>query len=270
MAIYAIGDIQGCATALRQLLDHIPFDDRHDRLWFVGDLVNRGPESADTLRLIRSLGDRAVTVLGNHDLYLLAVSAGVMPLRPKDTLSSVLDAPDRDDLIEWVRRRPLLYREGPFVLVHGGLLPQWTVEEAEDYAHDIEQGLRGPEYRSTLEAMFYAERRDWSPNLVGPSRIRAITDALTRIRVCTAAGELDHRFKGEPKDCPEGFRPWFEIPTRRHREATVVFGHWSALGLHLAPGVVALDSGCVWGRSLTAVRLDDRAIFDVPCPSCRR
>ncbi len=270
MATYAIGDVQGCATALHQLLARIPFDAPRDRLWFVGDLVNRGPDSADVLRTIRALGDRAVTVLGNHDLYLLAVAEGIMPLRPKDTLQSVLDAHDREELLAWVRRQPLLYRQGAHVLVHAGLLPNWTVEQAVGYAREVETALRGPAYLDTLRALFLQERGDWTAELSGPIRLKAITDVLTRIRTCTPDGRIDHKFKGEPKDAATGYRPWFDHPNRRHGEATVVFGHWSALGLHLAPRLVGLDSGCVWGRTLTAVRLEDREIFDVACDSCRK
>ena len=269
MATYAIGDIQGCATALRQLLHNLPWDRQRDRLWFVGDLVNRGPESAAVLRLIKQLGDRAVTVLGNHDLYLLAVAEGLMALRPKDTLGDVLDAPDRDDLLTWLRHQPLLHREGSHVMVHAGLLPQWSVSDASTLAQEVEQSLRGPTYRKLLEGLFALNRCDWSPTLTGPTRLKSITDILTRLRICTAAGRIDHQFKGETKDIPEGYVPWFEAPHRRHADAVVVFGHWSALGLHLTPSVLGLDSGCVWGRMLTAVRLEDRAVFQVPCQQCR-
>lgn len=270
MATYAIGDVQGCAGALHQLLTRIPFDDHHDRLWFVGDLVNRGPDSAEVLRTIRALGDRAITVLGNHDLYLLAVAEGIMPLRPKDTLHTVLDALDRDALLAWVRQQPLLYRQGSTVLVHAGLLPHWTADQAVGYAREVEQALQGPAYRETLRALFLLERVDWTQDLSGPIRLKAITDVLTRIRTCTVDGRIDHKFKGEPKYAPVGYRPWFEHLHRRHADSTIVFGHWSALGLHLTPTIVGLDSGCVWGRTLTAVRLEDRQVFSVSCESCRK
>lgn len=219
--------------------------------------------------MIKQLGDRAVTVLGNHDLYLLAVAEGVMTLRPKDTFAEVLDAPDRDELLTWLRHLPLLHREGSHVMVHAGLLPQWAVDDASALAQEVEQALRGPAYRATLEALFMPDHCDWSPGLTGPTRLKSITDTLTRLRICTASGRIDHQFKGETKDIPSGFIPWFDVPHRRHADAVVVFGHWSALGLHITPSVLGLDSGCVWGRSLTAVRLEDRAVFQVPCQQCR-
>lgn len=269
MATYAIGDIQGCYTALHALLAHLPWDPQHDRLWFVGDLVNRGPESADVLRFIRSLGNRATTVLGNHDLYLLAVAEGLVPLRPKDTFGDVLDAPDREELLAWLRQRPLLHREGPHLMIHAGLLPQWSLADAAGFAGEVERALQGPDARRVLGSFFTLERGDWSADLTGPTRMKAITDVLTRLRICTPSGHINHQFKGEAKDIPDGYLPWFEVPNRRHAEATVVFGHWSALGLYLAPNVLGLDSGCVWGRSLTAVRLEDRQLFQVPCQQCR-
>ncbi len=268
MAIYAIGDVQGCATALRHLIDQLPWDPRHDRLWFVGDLVNRGPESAEALRLIMALGERAVTVLGNHDLYLLAVAEGVMPIRPKDTIGPILHAPDRSQLLNWVRRQPLMHQEGPYVMVHAGLLPNWSLDEAAAYAREVETALQSTAYRRTLESMFMPSQTEWSTTLTGDARVKGITDVFTRLRICTPGGHIHHQFKGEPKDIPDGYHPWFEVPSRRPPGSTVVFGHWSALGLHLSGSSLGLDSGCVWGRSLTAVRLADRRVFQVPCHSC--
>ena len=265
MAIYAFGDIQGCYTALRELIAKLPWRPDTDRLWFVGDLVNRGSESLAVLRYIKQLGDRAIVVLGNHDLYLLAVAEGILPLRPRDTFKDVLTAPDRQELLHWLRHRPLLHREQQHVLVHAGLLPQWTITEAAELAGEVEEGLRGPAYRSVLHGLFMQERRPWSDNLTGQVRLKTITDALTRLRICTPAGEIHHTFKGEVKDIPPGFKPWFEIEQRNRDEATLVCGHWSALGLHLTPRFFGLDSGCVWGRALTALRLDDRTVFQVRC-----
>ncbi len=269
MAIYAIGDIQGCADALKELIDRLPWNPRHDRLWFVGDLVNRGPESAEVLRLIRALGDRARTVLGNHDLYLLAAGEGVVEPRAKDTFSDVLQASDRDELLDWLGRQPLLFHEPPYVVVHAGLLPQWSLTEATARAEEVHEALRGRDRRRVLASFFSLERCDWDERLDGMARLKAIVDVLTRLRICTPAGAINHHFKGEVKDIPEGFLPWFDVPHRRHEESTVVFGHWSALGLHVTMNALGLDSGCVWGRTLTAVRLDDRAVFQVPCRQCR-
>lgn len=265
MAIYAFGDIQGCYTALRQLLARVPWRPETDRLWFVGDLVNRGSESLAVLRYVKQLGDRSVVVLGNHDLYLLAVAEGILPLRPRDTFKDVLTAPDRDELLHWLRHRPLLHQEQQHVLVHAGLLPQWQVTEAAALAREVEEALRGPAYRSVLHSLFTQERRLWSESLTGSVRLKTITDALTRLRICTPAGEIHHTFKGEVKDIPPGFKPWFEIEQREQDRETLVCGHWSALGLHLTPRFLGLDSGCVWGRALTALRLEDRAVFQVRC-----
>ncbi|MEX5214093.1 MAG: symmetrical bis(5'-nucleosyl)-tetraphosphatase [Nitrospiraceae bacterium] len=265
MAIYAFGDIQGCYTALRQLLARVPWRPETDRLWFVGDLVNRGSESLAVLRYVKQLGDRSVVVLGNHDLYLLAVAEGILPLRPRDTFKDVLTAPDRDELLHWLRHRPLLHQEQQHVLVHAGLLPQWQVTEAAALAREVEEALRGPAYRSVLHSLFTQERRLWSESLTGSVRLKTITDALTRLRICTPAGEIHHTFKGEVKDIPPGFRPWFEIEQREQDKETLVCGHWSALGLHLTPRFLGLDSGCIWGRALTALRLEDRAVFQVRC-----
>ena len=269
MATYAIGDIQGCAGALRDLIALLPWDPQRDRLWFVGDLVNRGPESAEVLRLIKNLGDRAQTVLGNHDLYVLAAGEGVLTPRAKDTFTDVLEAPDRLDLLQWLRHQPLLYEEPPYVMVHAGLLPQWSLQEARVLAQEVAEALQGPDFRKLMEHLFALERQNWGETLRGMPRLKTIIDVMTRLRACTANGEINYHFKGELKDLPIGWFPWFQAPNRRHAEATVVFGHWSALGLYVGNGVIGLDSGCVWGRTLTAVRLEDRAIFQVPCEQCR-
>lgn len=264
MAIYAIGDIQGCSASFRQLLDRIAFTPSSDRLWLVGDLVNRGPDSLGTLRLIKNLGLSVRLVLGNHDLYLLATAEGVTTLRPKDTIRDILSASDRADLIGWLRRQPLHYREGSFLMVHAGILPQWTIEEATALAHEVETVLRGPEYRAFLQALFHGPAQQWSPSLKGLERLVSIARVLTRLRTCTLAGEMSS-FSGPPNEAPAGFTPWFRIPGRRNTGATIITGHWAALGLHMEPNLLAIDSGCVWGKKLTAVRLEDCSVFQVDC-----
>ena len=267
MAVYAIGDVQGCFAPLEQLLETIRFDPSRDRLWFVGDLVNRGAESLACLRFVRSLGERAVAVLGNHDLHLVCNAEGVEEPRPRDTLEDILAAPDRDELVRWVRHRPLMHVERGFALVHAGLLPQWTVPQARSLAREVEAALQGPEYRALLERMYGDEPARWSDDLEGYDRLRVVINAMTRLRVVDARGAMVLRFKGEPDEAPNpSWTPWFDVRSRANRDHVVVCGHWSALGLFVRDDVLALDSGCVWGRSLTAVRLEDRAIFSVPCP----
>ncbi len=262
MATYAIGDIQGCFASFRCLLDCISFQPDTDKLWLVGDLVNRGPDSLATLRFIKSLGVAARPVLGNHDLFLLAVAENVVTLRPKDTIHDVLAAPDRDELVAWLRQQPLHHREGGYLMVHAGLLPLWTVEEAINYAQEVEAVLVGPDYRMFLQQLFHSPTPQWSDNLRGWERLTCITRVLTRLRTCTPAGEMSN-FSGPPEQTPLGFDPWFRIPNRRSADATIITGHWAALGLQLEDNHFAIDSGCVWGRQLTAVRLEDRAVFQV-------
>src|SRR5574341_601943 len=266
MARYAIGDIQGCIVALRQLVELVRFDPAVDKLWFVGDLVNRGPESLAVLRYVKGLGDAAVTVLGNHDLHLLAIAAGVSRPGRKDTLQEVLVAPDRAELLAWLRHRPLLYQEGEFVLVHAGLLPQWTVQAATKLAREVEAVLRGNGYREFLRELYEGRLPDrWSDDLAGVARLGVVINALTKLRVCTAGGTMALSFKAELEQVPPNLLPWFQAPNRQSTDVTVVCGHWSALGLHLQDKVIAVDTGCVWGRPLTAVRLEDRQVFQVAC-----
>lgn len=267
MATYAIGDLQGCFEPLERLLSRIAFDGTRDRLWFVGDLVNRGPDSLACLRFVKRLGDAAVTVLGNHDLHLLCVAEGVEAARRRDTLAAVLEAPDRAELVEWLRMRPLFHAEGGFAMVHAGLLPQWSIEEARSLAAEVEAVLRGGGYLDFLDRLYGDEPARWSDSLRGMDRLRVIVNAMTRLRVCAADGAMALAYKGEPGESSEGWIPWFDMPGRRSREHTVVFGHWSALGLRTRPDLLSLDSGCVWGRALTAVRLEDRALFQVDCPA---
>lgn len=270
MATYAIGDVQGCYASLQQLTEAIRFNPQQDRLWFAGDLVNRGPSSLQVLRYIKSLGQAAVTVLGNHDLFLLAVSAGLTSLRGSDTLAQVLDASDRAELIAWLREQPLLYREKEFVLVHAGLLPQWTIEEAQYLAEEAETALRGDQFPDIMRALHCSDTLQWTPNLAGSLRFAAIIKALTRLRTCSHAGVMESFFSGPRELTPHGYKPWFDIETRKNAMATIICGHWAALGLHLKPNLLALDSGCVYGRRLTAVRLEDRRIFQVSCEKPRK
>jgi bis(5'-nucleosyl)-tetraphosphatase (symmetrical) len=265
MATYAVGDIQGCASELEQLLEAIRFDPAQDTVWLVGDLVNRGPDSLRVLRLVRSLGDRAVTVLGNHDLHLLAVAEGVAEQHRTDTLDDVLNAPDCAELLGWLRRQRLLHAEGGYVLVHAGLLPQWTVEQAASLAREAENALRSPDHATFLQRMYGNTPHAWDEDLEGYTRLRVIVNAFTRMRICTPRGEMEFRFKGEVTDIPKGYLPWYEVAKRKSREATVIFGHWSALGLKVEPKVIALDTGCLWGGPMTAIRLDDRKLFQVEC-----
>lgn len=267
MATYAIGDIQGCFTSLTALLNRIDFNPARDRLWLVGDLVNRGPDSLQTLRFVRDLGTAAVTVLGNHDLYLLMVAYGTVRARGKDdTIQAVLDAPDRDALLGWLRTRPLMHLEDGFAMVHAGLLPGWTAVQARALAREVEGALSGPYHADLLHNMWGSEPAAWCDDLRDYERIRVIVNAMTRMRFCTPDGVMDFKVKGEVTKAPKGYVPWFEVPGRKSADATVVFGHWSALGLRIEPKLLALDSGCLWGRELTAVRLEDRKVFQVACP----
>lgn len=265
MATYAIGDVQGCYEPLLRLIDLIRFDPSTDRLWFVGDLVNRGPDSLSVLRYIKNLHDRAVVVLGNHDLFLLAVAESVTTTRPEDTLQGILAAPDHEELLAWLRRQRLFYHEGPFALVHAGVLPQWTIDETEKLAREVEAGLESSAYRDTLRALYPSKHLQWSSTLIGPTRLATIIKVLTRLRACSPDGRMESSFNGPPERIPAGYLPWFKVTNRRHGDTTIVCGHWAALGLHCEERLLAIDSGCVWGRELTAVRLEDRRIFQVPC-----
>lgn len=265
MATYAIGDVQGCFSALERLLQCIAFDPAKDRLWFVGDLVNRGPDSLRVLRYVKNLNGAATTVLGNHDLFLIAAAAGAVVLRPKDTISDILNAPDRIELIDWLRRQKFLYRSGGFTLVHAGLLPQWTVEEAERLASEVEAALQDNHFHDLLRFLYSASPHQWSTTLTGKARLAAVATVLTRLRTCSPAGLMKSDYSGHPAQAPKGFLPWFEIPGRRSEPTTIVCGHWAALGLHLRDNIVALDSGCVWGNRLTAIRLEDRTVFQTAC-----
>ena len=248
---------------MRRLVDSLGFDPRRDRLWFTGDLVNRGPQSLECLRYVKSLGDAAVSVFGNHDFHLLCVAEGVESKRKRDTLDEVLDAPDRAELLEWVRQRPLMHVEGAWAMVHAGLLPEWSVARARALAGEVEAEMRGPRHRAFLARMYGDDPKRWSDGLEGYDRLRVIVNAMTRMRFCTGDGRMEFRAKGTQP--PEGFRPWFELRPKRER-AALVCGHWSQLGLKLGERFALLDSGCVWGGSLSALRLEDRKLFQVKCP----
>ena len=264
MATYAIGDVQGCYDELARLLEAIRFDAVADRLWFTGDLVNRGPASLACLRRVVALGETATVVLGNHDLHLL-VAEGFARKHRTDTFDDILGAPDREELLVWLRHRPLMHAEGGYALVHAGLLPGWTVAQARALAGEVEAALRGEQFAEFCAAMYGNQPDAWDDALAGMDRLRVITNAMTRLRFCSAQGRMEFAAKGETADAPEGYLPWFAVPGRASAEATVVCGHWATLGLRVEPRLIAVDSGCVWGGALSAVRLEDRAVFQVPC-----
>ncbi len=264
MATYAIGDVHGCFKTLQKLLKKIGFDRRHDRLWLVGDLVNRGPRSLAVLRWAVEQEDRLVAVLGNHDLHLLARAAGVALPKRRDGLEEVLGAPDRDDLIGWLRTRPLLHREGGFTLVHAGLFPEWTPGQAEELARMTEAALRDGGAAGLLASIDRKSDERWDETLQNGDRghrARVALAAFARLRTLQTDGRMCGSFSGPPKEAPDGCRPWFDIPERRSRGETVIFGHWAALGLWLHEGLAGLDTGCAWGRELTALRLEDGKLF---------
>lgn len=261
MATYAIGDIQGCYRTLLRLLEAVSFNAEVDRLWFVGDLVNRGPESLSTLRFVRSLGDRATTVLGNHDLHLLAIYYADHPLRPADTFDDVLAAPDRGELLEWLRWRPILHRDTSlgYVLCHAGLPHIWSLDEAEQHARELETALRGPKHRRYFKKMYGNKPKRWREELEGRKRLRAITNYFTRMRVIDERGTLDLEYNGALEELPAHGFPWYSAYSGRPLELEIIFGHWAALdGLIEVPGIHALDTGCVWGNGLTALCLETR------------
>ncbi|MEA3274379.1 MAG: symmetrical bis(5'-nucleosyl)-tetraphosphatase [Pseudomonadota bacterium] len=257
MATYAIGDVQGCYNELRHLLDQLGFDPARDRLWLVGDLVNRGPDSLRVLRFIKGLADRALVVLGNHDLHLLALAAGNSKHGKKSNLDEVLAAPDRDELLHWLRHRPLMHHDAKkgFSLIHAGLPPQWDLFEALAHARELETVLQGPDYQEYLHAMYGNEPNRWSEGLAGMDRLRFITNCFTRLRYCDADGNLALKEKGPPGTQAASYMPWFEVPARRTRDERIIFGHWSSLGYWSDGNVWALDSGCLWGKRLTAIRV---------------
>lgn len=276
MATYAIGDLQGCYDPLARLLDYLDFSPEADRLWFVGDLVNRGPQSLEVLRFVRSLGDAATTVLGNHDLHLVMQAHGFGKANKEDTLASVLKAPDCADLIDWLRTRPLFHVEpaqGGWAMVHAGLLPCWDVNQAQALSDEVSRALRAADYLDFLAHMWGSEPDAWRDDLVGWDRLRVVVNAMTRMRFVTSDGRMEFRApgaKGPPDSGPAGCRPWFAAAGRKSADRLLVCGHWSALGLVRTDTLLALDTGCLWGGSLTAVRLEDRRVFQMPCRQSAR
>jgi bis(5'-nucleosyl)-tetraphosphatase (symmetrical) len=265
MSTYAIGDVQGCYDQLMRLLERAGYDERRDVLWFVGDLVNRGPQSLATLRFVKGLGDRQVTVLGNHDLAMLVVAAGSKKAHRSDTFGDILAAPDRDELLAWLRHQKLMHAAGAWALVHAGLLPQWSIAQALARAGEVESALRGPAHGEFLKEIYGNEPLDWRDDLAGYDRLRIVVNVMTRIRLVTPGGTLEFSHKLGPATAPAGYLPWYDHPARASRGTTVIFGHWAALGLLQRDDVVCLDSGCVWGRKLSALRLEDRRLTDCDC-----
>ena len=264
MSHYVIGDIQGCHDEFRQLLDLIAFTTAQDRLWLVGDLVNRGPDSLGVLRTVMAMGAAAITVLGNHDFHLLTVAAGHRQAHRHDTLGPILNAPDRDALLTWLRTQPLVVRERDLLLVHAGLLPSWTPAIAITLSREVETVLASDRHDEFLRHLYGDLPARWDNELAGYDRLRVIVNACTRLRYCAADDTMDLDEKRGPAHAPMGFAPWFRQSERRSAGATVLCGHWSTLDLMLAPRVAMLDSGCLWGGMLTALRLDDQRVFQVP------
>lgn len=268
----AFGDLQGCRTPFRQLLAKAA-PEPGTPLWFAGDMINRGPDSLATLRDVIALGDNAVSVLGNHDLHLLSVSAGIRKTKKGDTIDEILAAPDADDLLHWVRHRPLAHFENDMLLVHAGVLPQWDAALTMELAEDLQRALRAPTWKETLAGLYGNEPNRWKNGLKGIDRLRITCTALTRMRFCNADGEMDFTSSGGLDSAPAGYMPWFDVPSRKTADVTVVFGHWAALGLTVRDNLIGLDSGCVWGNRLSAVRLAAdpaaRTLTQVDCTGCR-
>ncbi len=268
MAIYAIGDIQGCFDDLKRLLDCIKFNPDKDRLWLVGDLVNRGPRSLQTLRFVKGLGDAAICVLGNHDLHLLAASCKQRKHHKKDSLSEVLQAPDCDELMHWLRHRPLLHHQHHYYMIHAGLPPQWDMKTAQKMAKKAEHVLQGKLYKDFLHHMYGNSPDIWSDELDGYELIRFIVNCFTRMRYCDKHGRMDFEHNNRPGTQPDQWLPWFKVPGRKSADARIIFGHWSTLGYFRGNNCYAIDTGCLWGGRLTALRLDGPSYsvaVDCPC-----
>jgi bis(5'-nucleosyl)-tetraphosphatase (symmetrical) len=266
MATIAIGDVQGCFDQLMRLLERADFDERRDVLWFVGDLVNRGPRSAQVVRFAKSLGPRQVTVLGNHDLALMVVAEGIAKPHRGDTFGELLSAPDRDELLAWLRRQKMMHAGNGYAMVHAGLLPQWSIEQALTLAREVEGALQGPAHRDFLMHLYGNEPARWRDDLAGYDRLRVVVNAMTRMRLVTPGGTMDFSHKAGLADAPPGHLPWYDAPGRVSGSTPILFGHWAALGLLQRADVVCLDTGCVWGRALSALRLDDGRLFQLDCP----
>ena len=264
--VWMIGDLQGCNDALERLLEHPDIAaDSDARFWFAGDLINRGPASLRTLRTVMSLGERATCVLGNHDIHLLAVAAGIRKPGRSDTFREILAAPDVTGILDWVRHRPLMHREHGHILVHAGILAPWSAEKAQSLAREVETALRGPRWASALEKIYGNEPAFWNDDLDNGKRLRVIVNAMTRMRMCFRDGSMDFGHKEAP-DLKSDLVAWFDVPGRAIEDETIVFGHWSTLGLMIRPDAICLDTGCVWGRQLTALRLHDHKLVQIACP----
>lgn len=277
MSIYCVGDIQGCDDALERLLAHIGFSPSRDTVYLLGDLVNRGPDSAAVLRRCRALDGSLLALLGNHDLHLLAVAEGVRAPSRRDTLDGILQAEDRDALLQWLRRQPLArhvaHGGGHFLALHAGLLPPWSAQDALARAEEVQQALHGDGYRAFLAQMYGNTPAQWSDDLAGAERLRVIVNAFTRLRLCTPQGRMDFDSAESASQAPPGLLPWFDVPGRRSADTLVAFGHWSTLGRLDRPDLLGLDTGCVWGGCLTAVRLGatlaEREFLEVRCPQAQ-
>lgn len=268
MATYAIGDLQGCFKPLLRLLDKISFNPIYDKLWLVGDIVNRGPHSLELLRFIKQMDEThncVIVVLGNHDLHLIMVEAGISSQHSGDTLQPILGAPDCKDLLFWLRHQRLFYKQNNFAMVHAGLLPSWSISQASKLAQEIEMVLRQDSYLQQCAQLYGNNPNYWQDHWEGAERLRVIINAMTRMRICTSDGAMNLSFKGDLYSIPNGYFPWFDVPGRASTDHTIVCGHWSALGLHQRKDLIALDSGCVWGQQLSAIRLEDRELFQVAC-----
>lgn len=269
MATYAIGDVQGCFAEMQTLLQQISFNPQNDSLWFTGDLVNRGPQSLEVLRFIKKLNEQCYKlVLGNHDLHLLAVHYGVRKMLPNDTLAYILKAPDRDELMDWLRKKPLFYHDKDlqFVLTHAGMAPSWDLTKARQLAEEVEMVLHSENFMPLLTQMFANSPDQWNDQLTGFERLRCIINYFTRMRFCYADGRLDLTYKGEIAGKPDALIPWFDVPNRVNRNVKIIFGHWAALGGKTnVSNIYPLDTGCVWGNCLTAMRLEDEKYFSVKC-----
>ena len=278
MALYLIGDVQGCDEPLQRLLDLIAFSPSRDALVVLGDLVNRGPDSARVLRRMQRYGASARSLLGNHDLHLLAVAYGAQKAGRKDTTADVLAAPDRDPMLDWLRHQHMALHQkiggDDLLMVHAGVLPQWTVEDTVSLASELESVLRGPAIADFLPVMYGNEPDQWNDALTGADRLRVIVNALTRMRFCTAEGAMEFESKDAVGTAPEGYMPWFDVPARKTATATVAFGHWSTLGWLSRPDLISTDTGCVWGGCLSAVRFgastQDRELIQVKCPQAQK
>lgn len=268
MTVYAIGDIQGCYNEFRRLLDVVKFDPASDQLWLAGDLVNRGPHSLETLRFVRDLGNAAITVLGNHDLHLIATVVSLAKTGKKDTLGPVLRADDCDELIDWLRQQRLFYNDERFCMLHAGLPPQWDLAQTQAMARAVEQVIGGEDYQHFFRSMYGNRPTLWQDDLSKTERLRFAVNCFTRLRYCTPDGELDFHYKGPPGSQDAGLLPWYAVPGRKSLSMRIIFGHWSTLGYYQGYNVFGIDTGCLWGGQLTALRLDDepqRISIDCQC-----